>query len=406
MEPGSRVDAGLRTIVVDPYPDAPAKRHAARSHDVDVKDVESIDAIIAEEDISGVLVGVADPIIKYYSQICARHGFPCYASDNIVDALTSKSNFTQACSEYGIATTPRYGLDLLSPARSGAISFPVIIKPVDCGAGVGIAVCHGPDDFREGLAQARNASPRKEVIIERFMMCDDMFAYYTFIDGVAYLSAAADRHKTARQPASSPVCIGAEYPSRHLDRFVERMHPKIVEMGRGLGIRNGVLNIQFFVDGEDFYAYDPGFRLQGEAPHIYLKHFNGFDHRLMLLDYAMHGRMFPGAFAAVNDFRLRGWLATTVWVLLKPGTVGRIEGIDRIRAHSAVLSVLQRFREGDVVAPAMAGTERQVFARIYTAARNPAQAAENVRFITENLRVRDAHDEDMILDMYNPGQQQ
>ena len=69
------------------------------------------------------------------------------------------------------------------------------------------------------------------------------------------------------------------------------MDPKLREMFKGLGVRNGVLNIQFFVDDERFYAYDPGFRLQGEGPHFFIQDINGFDNREMLINYALTGSM-------------------------------------------------------------------------------------------------------------------
>jgi hypothetical protein len=234
------------------------------------------------------------------------------------------------------------------------------------------------------------------------MDCDDMLAYYTFVDGQAYLSALADRYKTKKQGQFSPVCLAAEYPSKHTNKFVNDIHPKLVNMFRGLNIKNGVLLIQFFVDDSDFYAYDPGFRLQGEAPHIYLKHFNHFDHREMLLRFALTGSMCQGDFQSANDYRFKGQLATTVWVLLRTGRIGQIVGLDSIKNHKNTIEVLQRFNAGDSVTDSMIGTERQVLARIFTAARSKQESAENIQFITSQLSVLDERGENMILDMYHP----
>jgi len=164
-----------------------------------------------------------------------------------------------------------------------------------------------------------------------------------------------------------------------------------------------VLLIQFFVDDTTFYAYDPGFRLQGEAPHLYLKHFNRFDHREMLLRFAMTGSMWPGDFHQVNDPAFKGQYATTLWVLLKAGRVGTVAGMDAVRAHPQVIEVLQRFQPGDVVGADMVGTERQVFARIYTTAQTPQASAEVLRFIHDTVVVQDETGADMVLDRYQKG---
>jgi biotin carboxylase len=406
-ETGAIVDValsmGLRTIVVDPYPGSPAKRHATRAYDIDVKDYAALDAVVAAEHVDGILVGVADPIVPHYQQLCARYGMPCYASAQIVAALSSKASFAQTCESYGVRTTPRFDVDAVTLAGLDSVVYPAVVKPVDCGAGVGISVCREHAECVEGLRQALAASPRQQVVVERFMDCDDMFAYYTFVDGRAYLSATADRHKTATQPARSAVCIGADYPSRHTERFVKEVHPQLLEMFRGLQIRHGVLLIQFFVDAAGFYAYDPGFRLQGEAPHLYLKYFNGFDQREMLIRFALSGTMYDGRFDAANDYRFGGRRATTFWVLLRSGLIHSVGGIERVAAIPGVIAVMQRLGVGDVVADAMLGTERQVFARIYTVRDHDDTTASLAASIRANLAIHDASGNDLVLDMYAGG---
>lgn len=403
-ETGAVVDVansmGLYSIVLDPYPNSPSKKHAAKCYDIDVTDLNAVDEVIRQEHAAGVLVGVADPLVPYYQKICERNGFYCYANEKIICALTSKSSFAQTCVQYGISVTPSYEIDYESVAEVDSLPYPVVVKPVDAGAGVGISVCRNSAEFNAGVTKALGVSIRKELLVEKFMQCDDMFAYYTFVDGVAYLSALADRHKTNKQGQFSSVCIAAEYPSRYTDRFIREIHPKLVAMFNDLEILNGVLLIQFFVDSTDFYAYDPGFRLQGEAPHLYLKHFNHFDQREMLLQFALTGRMFSSDFQSVNDFRFKNQYATTVWVLLRSGTVGAISGMDVLLSHSNVIQILQRFQVGDSVTIDMVGTERQVFARIYTVAQSFEESVELLNLLRNTLSVNDEFGENMVLDWY------
>ena len=407
-ETGALVDVanamGLRTVVVDPNPGAPAKRNASVSYDIDVTNLDEVEEVVRREDIQGILVGVADVLVPYYQKLCERGGFSCYATESIVRALSSKSSFAYTCMRYGISITPNYKIDFQVPAQVAKLPYPVMLKPVDSGAGVGISVCQNPEEFKQGMEKALAVSLRKEVLIEKFMQCDDMFAYYTFVNGEAYLSALADRLKTSKQGKFSPVCLAAEYPSRHTVRFVEEVHPRVLKMFQGLGIRNGVLMIQFFVDDEAFYAYDPGFRLQGEAPHIYLKHFNGFDQREMLLRFALSGTMYLGNFNTVNDYKFKGEFATTLWILLRAGKLSQIVGLDAVKNHPNVIQVLQRFQAGDSVTEAMLGTERQVFARIYTVATSKQESAAVVQFIADRLSILDEAGDSMILDSYCPGE--
>lgn len=406
-ETGAIVDVanqlGMRTIVIDPNSGSPSKKNASVSYDVDVTDLAKVDQIIKKEKIQGVLVGVADPLVPYYKKICERHQFNCCASDQIIYALSSKSNFSKVCLEYGLSVTPNYQIDYQNDSEIEKLNFPVVVKPVDSGAGVGISICGDVAEFKKGIEKALSISIKKELLIEKFMQCDDMFAYYTFINGEAYLSALADRHKTTKQNNFSSVCIAAEYPSKYLGRFIKEIHPKLLKMFNGLKIKNGVLLIQFFVDDLKFYAYDPGFRLQGEAPHIYLKHFNKFDQREMLLKFAILGDMYQGDFGQVNDFTFGGEFATTIWVLLRAGTINHIEGFDEIKKHPNVIMVLQRFFVDDIISESMLGTERQVLARIYTTAKSHEESRKTIEFICNKLIVKDLNMNNMILDIYRKG---
>ena len=277
-----------------------------------------------------------------------------------------------------------------------------MIKPVDRGGGVGMKISRDDNDYKESVRTALNYSKKGVVLVERYMDCDDMAAYYTFRNGVPYLSAISDRITTKKQGDASPVCIGAVFPSKYTVRFVKDVHPKLCELFRGLKIKNGVLNIQFFVENNVFYAYDPGFRLQGEAPHIPLAHINGFDHREMLINYAFTGVFGDGSFSEKNDYKLKGKVACTIWVLLKEGKIDSIQGLNKIKTDENVVFVLQRFKKGDIVKKDFLGTEKQVFARIYLVANSIREINSKIVAFKNLLKLTSSTGENMILEWLKP----
>ena len=392
---------GFYTVVIDPYPNAIAKVNAHKAYDVDVTDAVAVDEVINLERPAGVLVGVADPLVPYYFQICNRNRLSCYVNEASLAAFTSKANFADICQQFGIPVTPNYRLNIENQSEIASLPYPVVAKPVDAGAGVGMSVVRGPADLQEAVQKCLEVSIRKEYIVEKFMDCEDTLAYFTFVDGEVYLSAMADRYKASTQNDGSAVCIGAEYPSKHLERFLSDVYPNLKKMFRSLELQNGVLLIQFFFESGKFHAYDPGFRLQGEAPHIYLKHFNGFDHREMLLNFSVKNEMYDGDFNQVNSCLFHGNHACTVWVILTTGTVSHIEGIHELQSHPNVISVLTRFAVGDVITSDMIGTERQVFARVYLVGESQGQLSEVVHDIHSAVVVQDKSGADMIQARHN-----
>lgn len=394
---------GIHTIVVDPNPDAPAKRFAVERYEFDGFDVEGIVCLARKINAEGVLVGVADILVVPYYQICEQLGLPCYASKTVVEAFCSKDGFREACREFGVRDIPGYFVNPeVSTADLAQVPFPVMVKPVDSGGGVGMRLCANQDELVSCVETALAHSKRKGVLVEQYMSCDDMFAYYTFSNGGAFLSAIADRVTTKKQGKFSPVCIAALYPSKYSASFVEHAQPPLLRMFRGRDVRNGVLCVQFFVEGGRFFAYDPGFRLQGEGPHIPIQAINGFDHREMLLNFALTASMGIDDLEIRNDFMFRGKRSCTLWVLLRSGIIASISGLDAIRRDSNVIFVLQRLKVGDHVTPEMVGTERQVLARIYLVSDFAEQLAEKVERFRKELGVLDAKGNDMIVDWLDP----
>ena len=395
-------DLGVYTIVIDPNPKAPAKLHSKKHYEIDGFDIPNLTQVAKDEKVDGVLVGVADILVPPYLQLCEALDLPCYATRKIVDALSSKDGFIEDCKVYGIEGIRSYRLDeTFNSGDLEEIRYPVMVKPVDNGGGVGMSICHNEKELILGAKYAIKNSRKRLFLTERYMNSDDIVAYYTFKDGEIYLSAIADRITTKKQGKASPVCIASVYPSKHTNQYYNSIHPIVSEMFKGIGIKNGVLAIQFFVEDDNFYAYDPGFRLQGEAMHIYINAINGFDHSLMLVNFALTGSMGVENLGERNDFLFRGKHACTLWVLLKSGVIKDINGLKELQQDPSVVFVMQRFFEGEIILQHMVGNEKQVLARIYIVSETKEDLVLKIHAIESALSVIDENGNDMIVDLFN-----
>ena len=392
------IDLGVYTIVVDPNPSAPAKLSAHESYNIDAMDVDSLYSLAKELEVDGVLVGVADILVPSYYRLAKKLDLPTYGSKIIVDALCTKDGFEKKCKSHDIPTVPSFSYQEVLNDHKNSNIFPLIVKPVDNGGGIGMTVCWNANELKVSVKKALNESKKGRILIEKFMDCEDMFSYFTFDNEKYYLSAVADRVTTKKQGNLSPVCIGEIYPSKHINKFEKKINPLLQKFFRSLKIHNGVLNIQFFVKNNEFYAYDPGFRLQGAAPHHHINYFNGFDQREMLINFAL-GINSTNKVSELNDPKFKSNHAATIWVLLKSGTIGKIEGLDQLHKSDFVINIVQRFDLGDKVSKEMEGNERQVFARIYIQAPTKAKLKKRIDYVNEVLSIKNVNDEEMILDL-------
>lgn len=389
---------GVKTLVTSNVPTDAAKKYAWKAFDVDGMDVPGLVALAHEEKVDGVLVGVADILVPVYCKVCAALNLPCYATQDIVNVFSYKDVFKATCERYGVHGIPEYYLDAgLKPEDIAKIKFPVMVKPVDGYSGLGMTVCNHADELPAAVEKALSISKNKRFIVERYMQCEDMGMYYTFKDGYCSASCIYDRYTTDEQPGLSRVCLGGTYPSKHLDEYFSRMHDNAVRLFKEIGIKNGVLMLSGFYENGEFYVYDTGFRLQGEAPHLLMKAIHGFDQREMLIRFALTGSEGDVDLAVDDDTRLRGKWAATLWVLLKAGTISKIDGLDGLDADKRVVANVQRLHEGDEVLPAWVGTEKQVLTRLYLVCDTKQALADCLKEYQSKIKAYDTQGHEMQL---------
>lgn len=390
---------GVKTIVTSNVKDDLAKRFSWKSYDVNCTDVDKVIELARIEKVDGILVGVADVLVPYYQKICEKLNLPCYANKDSISAFCYKDIFKRTCEKYGIMGIPEYHLDeSMSENDIEQIVFPVMVKPVDNGSGTGMTLCYNKYELKSAVDKALASSKNKRFIVERFMKnCPDVGIYYSFKDGECHLSAIFDRYTCDFQKGVSKVNMCSVYPSKFIDVYYSKMHSKALKMFSDLNIENGVLLITAFYENGEFYVYDPGFRFQGEAPHLLVKNINGYDQREMMIRFALTGSGGNFPLSKYEDASFKGKKAATLWILLKSGKITRIEGMNEIENDHRIKNIITRFNVGDVICDNWIGTEKQVFTRLYLVCDNLIELRDLIYKCVNDIKVFDEDNENMCI---------
>jgi biotin carboxylase len=209
---------GVYTIVTDPDPQAPAKKHADKGININGMDINGLVEFSKQEKVDGVLVGVADRLIEPYQKVAEALGLPCYGDRYQCEVLTNKGKFNDLCKEYNISNIPSiplYKKDINNDLKD--ITYPVFIKPIDRNSGKGMSIAYNESELRKGIEKAFSNTSSDYILLERYMTCKDVLVSYTIIDGEPILSAMADRYTCKEQNKTSQVCLGAVYPANLLN---------------------------------------------------------------------------------------------------------------------------------------------------------------------------------------------
>ena len=339
---------GVYTIVTDWYDTrrSPAKLVADEFWNDSIRDTDVLIRRIKENGIEGIITGYTDSYLLSYQHLCELSGLPSYASKEVFELTMDKSRFKNLCRMNGIPVIPEYELDSFDP-RVISKDNKVIIKPVDNSGSRGVILCESAQDFQKCLDYALSYSEKKKVVIEKYMEMESISISYTIQDGRISLSTTDDRHVHKSQGGSAVTNFGI-YPSKYAQPYREKIDGLLREMYRKIGVKNGVISIQFFTNGDEFYVIEMGHRLTGGQHYTYTMMENGISVLDCLIHFALTGKMADYNISERDNAAFNHTYCHLV-LLGKPGIIARFEGIDYVKQMPELMHYTQIRDVGDVI---------------------------------------------------------
>lgn len=358
---------GIITGVTDWYAleKSPAKQMADEAYFVNTSDIDAMVELIKEKKFDGVLTGFTDSVLPYYAEMCERSGLPSYGTKEQFDIFIDKEKYKALMRKYDVPTIPEYSIDFDRFDETTAdIVYPVIVKPADSSGSRGITVCENKAELKEAISFAVETSKAKEVLVEQYIDNAEATIFWLFVDGQYYMMLLGNRHVKHNQEGELPLPAGYTYPAAAQPRFLAEVAPKMENMFRSVGIKDGMMFMQCKIVDRTCVVYDIGYRLTGSLEYINLKGMCGFDPLDMMIRFALTGETGEPDIAKKVDPYLGGKYSYNVSLLCKPGKITEIKGLDEIRKLPGVFDVVVAHPVGDIITEAMKGRLAQITVRI------------------------------------------
>lgn len=354
---------GVYTIVTDWYDTqrSPAKLVADEYWNESIMDTHSLVRLINERAVDGILTGFTDSYLLQYQNLCEICSLPCYASREVFELTMDKSRFKQLCRNNDIPVIPEYDFKLFNPSIISKDN-KVIIKPVDNSGSRGVVLCENSGDYQKCLEFALSFSEKKRVIIEKYMEMDSISVSYTIQDGVVSLSTTDDRY-VYKSPTGSSVTRQGIYPSKYTQSYIQKIDGKMRDMYQRAGLRNGVIAVQFFTDGNDFYVMEMGHRLSGGQHYTYTKAENGVSALECMIHFAVTGRMADFPISLKDNAEFNHSYCHLFLLGQENKKIAMIMGADYLLSIPEVISLSLMKQDGDIIGPG--GTAAQKVAGIH-----------------------------------------
>jgi len=392
---------GIYVLVTDYLEESPGKKIADKSFMVSATDVEAVVKLIKEEKIDGVLNLFTESLTAYYQSICEKAGIPCYTTKEQADILNNKMRFKELCRTFDVPVVEDYKINYPFTLQDiKYISYPVLIKPVDNSGGRGIHICKSPNELLNNYEKSLSLSSSKKVLVERYMAAKEANIDYIIQNGEICLCAMSDRYIRNMYDGMIPLPVAHSFPSKHLKRYQETLNSKVIAMFKSIGLKNGYLFIQSFVENGNFVFHEMGFRLSAAMEHKIISKLNGINLIEMMINLALTGTMYEKSNKPLVNPNYQEW-GCNLQYLVKPGKIGSIVGVDEVNSLERVIDVIPNYSEGDVIPESAIGTVIQVVLRVLATTKTKKEMAKLMDKIHGFIKVYSVNGENMLLDVFD-----
>lgn len=389
---------GVYTIVADYLEDSPAKQIANEGWLVSITDIDELERLCRENNIDGVLNMCIDPAQRPYQELCERLKVPCYGNKEQFFKMTDKRAFKKFCIENNIDVIPEYSeKDLLE----GNADFPVMVKPVDSRGSRGQTVVKKLAEAFDAIQFARAESSNGDIVIEKYMAGKQDFSMtYFVIDGKPYLTRVCDRYLGKVEDNLNKQCVCCIAPSKYCDLYLNKVHAKVLNFIKSLGIKNGPVFMQGFVDDDTVRFYDPGLRFPGGEYERLLKEITNADMMSLLVEFALTGVISTNI--REDLYKLNGCYTVQLPITAKPGKITVFDGMEKIKANKYVTTAFNRYQVGEVVPDT--GDVRQRICEVALVIDDQWTVKESVVWIKSMLKVLNENGESMLTSLVDPNE--
>lgn len=382
---------GVETFVTGIQEGGQAKEIADHTLLVGSEEHDKLIQYIKHNHINGVMTGSAEFQVQEMIKLCAKAGLPCYATEKQWNATQDKRNFKDLCKKFGITGVPEYSVtDMLKDE-----DFPVIVKPVDSCSSIGISICHNNDELAVAKEKALEASASKKILIERYIDNGGLthVIKYVVIDGKFYMEVMGDRHVLQ----NGLITAVTFFPSKNTELYLKTIDSKVKDMFLSIGFNNGVFFFQAIPEKDNIYIYEMGLRTGGGMTYKITDATSGNNDLEMLIHYAITSEMCEKDDIKTIDPYLKGKQAASLAIPLRVGTIGKIEGSEKLLDIEGVVNFTHFCDKGDTIQEKHMNTLSQLYGRVMIVRDSKEKLFEGLKEIRDTVKIEDTKGNDMIM---------
>ena len=224
---------------------------------------------------------------------------------------------------------------------------------------------------------------------------------YIAVDGEYRLIEMFDRYVCDDRGSAINYANVSVAPAKSLDLYLKEINPKVIDMFKKLGFRDGLIFLQGHTNGSNITFYEMGCRLGGAFYNIEQAclGMNAID---MVIRYALTGKMVEDISSIPLDVAKFSKYGLSCNYLLnhEEGTISEIYGIDKITTLPSYITHIQERGLGFHNVK-----DRTIDKPVYTihlACDNLEQARQDIEALNKAIIVKNENGISMLMDTFDP----
>lgn len=344
-------ESGYYVLLVDYLSNPPAKKVADEHIQASTLDKEQVLSIARERNASLVISTCIDQANSVCCYVAEKLGLPHPYSYETSLYVTNKGLMKARMKEYDVPSSPYILTKSLEDVDWERVSFPCVVKPVDCNSSKGVHRADSIDEAIPFVQEAIRLSQTNEAIIEDFCSGDEIQVDCVALDNDADVVMTRSKVKVARGNEAVLNSYGSIVPAQVPDEVVPKLKQIATNIARGFGLRNTPFFYQAIVMGNHVNVLEFAPRVGGGLSYYMIKNFVGFDAVEAAVDSFLGTRINMGHRAPEKIYR-------TCLLYSKPCIFDRIEGFDELKATGYVKEVFISKLKGDEIDGDMRSSNR------------------------------------------------
>lgn len=313
---------GIKTVLADMNEQVTGRKYADEFYPVSTLDEKGIKELAIKEKVDFLITVCADQVLEVVADISEELGLPCYIDKSTAKNVSDKGYMKKIFRENDIPTSKYVIMDHFDESRISDMKYPLIVKPVDSYSSKGVCKVESIDECKQAFQTALSISRIKKVIVEEFVIGDEITVDVYVEKGKAHILAVSNLDKIPK--GEKFVICRTKYPANISNVIMRKIQNVAQKIAESFKLYNSPMLIQLISNENEISVLEFCARTGGGDKFRLIKKVSGFD----VIDAVVELTL--GNKPHVNQIDISLGYIVDEFLYCNPGIIREFKGFDEL----------------------------------------------------------------------------